>query len=193
VSKSTPSLLGVSMLVDASYQHAVGYGIAYGRTAEGADSVSPIGTAFLVREFNDPEEFLPQTSTVYVSTARHVISQALACGHELFIRLNIPEVEGYKYFPLAPEEWQLHPATDVAICEFPYQVPVESIPTTSFATDYDVGHLVPGYEVFMAGLFYPVPSEKQIEPLVRFGRLCRPRTRVGVRLLGVGFRKRINR
>ena len=178
------SVQPLDMLIDQLYRDAVGYIVSELQEKDGAKQRLEIGTVFFVKVNNAPDdEFPPGSSTVYAVTARHVISVRVRDGDEtLYLRINMPQLGNYGDFPIMPREWIMDDSTDVAVLRLDHDLQVVAIPLESFISDHVLGQLLPGYGVFMIGLFYPFPGEKTIEPIVRFGNLSLPRIKVGIHL-----------
>lgn len=134
------------------------------------------GTGFFVTV---PSRASAAVSHVYLVTARHVVEPLLG-RNDLLIRVN--KAGGGPFYGLAGDEdlrWWFHPSdenVDVAVAGWspPAEVDYRAIPTNMFLTDdiiagSDIG---PGDEVFLAGLFVPLPGSDRNLPIVRVGHLA---------------------
>jgi hypothetical protein len=114
---------------------------------------------------------------LYAVTARHVIDSSRPYRAS-FLRLN---QTGDAYSDIAappPDEWHMHPDTDVAAARV-------SIPGQNFdVMAIPQGNLMPddaaarrnvseGDEVILLGLFTAHPGESRSEPVARFGHIAR--------------------
>jgi hypothetical protein len=131
--------------------------------------IEPIGTAFFVCCYAGPNALVH-----YAVTAAHVITKDPAyAGY--FFRVNRRD-GGFEDLPFLPEDWICHPDADLAIChaDFIPKFDTFSIPDREIC----LSDAAPGQDVFFIGLFVYVPGTRTVDALVRFGKVCYPKTEV---------------
>jgi hypothetical protein len=154
------------MIVDGLYRKNVCYIVAE-RLDNGV--IEAVGTAFFVYCHAGPNALVH-----YAVTAAHVIAQDPAyAGY--FFRVNRRD-GGFEDLPLLHEDWICHPTADLAIChaDFIPKFDTFSIP------DWEIclSNADPGQDVFFIGLFVYAPGTRTVDALVRFGKVCYPKTEV---------------
>src|ERR1019366_345468 len=94
----------------------------------------------------------------------------------LFYRVNNKKGRS-EDVPFKYKEWIFHPSTDVAACEahFPSRIPFNPIPFGQSSVNVE-----PGEDMFFVGLFEQFPGENSVSPIIRFGKICLPKTEVPI-------------
>jgi hypothetical protein len=156
---------------------AVFKGVAYIGEVAGHDELGNAygdfqGTGFFVQV---PSENLPGTSFVYIVTAKHVLTDI---KKDVYILLNGKD-GGVKQLKSIGPEWWSHPndkSADVAVRQVGFQDDVDllAIQIKDFIRPEDIktSQVVPGDEVFLAGLFSPAPGIKRNLPITRHGNIA---------------------
>jgi hypothetical protein len=174
------------LIIDEQFRKCVAFLVL-----DGIDPVSkqpkrsPIGTGFFVG--------VPVGDVgtdAFLVTARHVIEGARPFGR-LFVRLNKKGQPGFTDFASSPDDWLVHPTTDVAV------LPVNTIPQDAYewlwlpqemlaGDDYLSGPengVFEGDDIFFVGLFTPQAGTEHSHPIVRFGNVSlTPREKVSIKL-----------
>jgi hypothetical protein len=152
-------------------------GVAYIGEVAGHDELGNAygdfqGTGFFVQV---PSQHFPTTSFVYVVTAKHVLTDI---KNDVYILLNGKD-GGVKQLKSIGPEWWTHPSdksADVAVRQVGFQDDVDllAVQIKDFISPEEIkaGQVVPGDEVFMAGLFSPAPGIKRNLPVTRHGNIA---------------------
>ena len=160
------------MIVDKLYHRSVFYVVGEFVNSEGESSRHPIGTAFCVQQLT-----AGITAHHYCVTARHVI-EGEGGGSDpinLFIRIGV--ADGFEDIAIRKEDWICHPETDIAVCIAPPRL------HEYFSHGvFDRAFAEAGQDVFFIGLFSGAPGEHSVDAIVRFGRVCRERTKIQIPL-----------
>src|ERR1700690_1309592 len=96
------------MFINEDFRELVGY-LAYDETVGKTSYRTPMATVFFLGLFEEDG-----SATMYAVTARHCIDSRLK---RFYIRSN--ETEDIE---TAPEDWVLHPTTDIAVCPLAGQI-----------------------------------------------------------------------
>jgi hypothetical protein len=156
---------------------AIFKGVAYIGQVAGYDALGNAygdfeGTGFFVQI---PSQNLVGTSFVYIVTAKHVLTNI---KNDVYILLNGKD-GGVKQLKNIGPEWWSHPtdkSADVAVRQVAFQDDVDflAVRPADFIVSEDIssGQVVPGDEVFMAGLFSPAPGIKRNLPITRHGNIA---------------------
>ncbi len=166
----------VDMIIDDVYRKSVGYIVAKVWNAKKKRfAKEPIGTFFSVT--------LHETSggwADYAITAGHVLEglDDPKCCRGMFYRVNT-EAGTSEDIPLIHKNWIFHKSADVAACQisFPPRIDVVPLMFGPSARESRV-NVEPGKNIFFVGLFALFPGEDSVNPVIRFGKICLPRTRI---------------
>jgi hypothetical protein len=171
-----PSIAEVRVLVPSEFRKCVAYlAVDVQDDETGAVVRTALGTGFFVTV---PVEDVGHA--VYLVTARHVIDSSRPY-ERLFARLNLPAGGFVDVDVPSPDEWEMHPRTDVAAVVAAIAVErldVKAVPVEMFLGEERIkaatGHpLGEGDEVVLIGLFTSNPGQSRSEPVVRFGHVSR--------------------
>jgi hypothetical protein len=174
------------LIIDEQFRKCVAFLVV-----DGIDPISnkpkrsPIGTAFFV---GVPVEDVG--TDVFLVTARHVIEGARPFG-QLFVRVNKKGQLGFTDFASSPDDWLVHPKTDVAVLpvsNLPQDthewlfLPLETLAGDAYLANPDSG-VFEGDDIFFVGLFAPYAGTEHSHPIVRFGNVSlTPREKVSIKL-----------
>ncbi|MCA1706021.1 MAG: serine protease [Actinobacteria bacterium] len=158
------------MLVNEQFRKCVTFLYADVRNEKGGVDRVPVGSAFYVAVplFKD----MPQSpGALYAVTARHVIESPAP----LWIRMRTKSGQVMDR-PVAPDAWEQHPSTDVAVAgvSAPDGFDLIALGPMNFATEAFVQqHRVgEGDDVFFSGLFVGHSGKTAPQPIIRFGNIA---------------------
>jgi hypothetical protein len=156
----------VHVLISEGRRRSVGYLSHYEFDESNVSYLDAQGTVFFVGIDNGKGG-----TFVYAVTAGHCVN-GYPSDEELYI-----EIQGNAPTKTLRKEWLVSKLSDVACRQVTEKLPVRWIPITDFIESKDFTTLRAGHNVYIVGLFSGLShrlDNREIEPVVRFGRVANP-------------------